>query len=539
MCRIYSLWASEEEVSLLWDSHALKDPSLAQAETPEPEEMTPRTLRSPSQGSITFKDVTVDLTQEEWCLLDHSQKELYLEVMLEMVQNLLSVGLPVPREYCTSCFQQGKTPWLREQKDSCPEPNFEVKEMSTKLRHFVEGFGPKKCMNEGPHDVILREICDSGIKINKNLKSNYEFDVTAEKFSQCSVLDQYMKVTSGNDYFQDSQYSKCFPEEVGLVQSNEKPPGKPMYQGNLGGIAFDYSLDLIRYSKSKWVEVDSVNDKVGRLFSQNSELASHQIIHLGEKPYECKECGKGFTWKKSFAAHQRIHTGEKPYECKQCGKAFMQRGSLAAHHRIHNGEKPYECNHCGKAFTQMSSLAAHQRIHDGEKPYECNHCGRAFITRTSLTKHEKIHTGEKPYECKQCGKAFTQRGHLVAHKRIHSGEKPYECKQCGKAFTERGSLARHQRIHTGEKPYECKHCGKAFTQMSSLAAHQRIHDGEKPYECNHCGRAFITRTSLTKHEKIHTGEKPYECKQCQKAFTQRGHLVAHKRIHTGEKPYEC
>ncbi len=56
---------------------------------------------------MTFKDVVVDFTQEEWCLLDHSQKELYLEVMLENVQNLLSVGLPVPRENFISCFQQG------------------------------------------------------------------------------------------------------------------------------------------------------------------------------------------------------------------------------------------------------------------------------------------------------------------------------------------------------------------------------------------------------------------------------------------------
>ncbi|XP_044523188.1 zinc finger protein 69 homolog B-like isoform X2 [Gracilinanus agilis] len=82
----------KEEVSPPWGSHLLKDHRLTQAETLELERMDPGTLRSPSQGSITFKDVAVDFTQEEWCLLDHSQEELYREVMLENLQNLLFVG---------------------------------------------------------------------------------------------------------------------------------------------------------------------------------------------------------------------------------------------------------------------------------------------------------------------------------------------------------------------------------------------------------------------------------------------------------------
>ncbi|XP_056676473.1 zinc finger protein OZF-like [Monodelphis domestica] len=461
--------------------------------------MAPGAPRPPSQGSITFKDVAVDFSQEEWCQLDHSQKELYLEVMLENVQNLLSVGLPVPRENVISCFQQGKAPCLLEQKDprsSCPGVDFEAKEMSPKLILFVEGSDSQRCMNEGIHDFLLREICDSTIKANKNPKSDYEFDETAEKFGQYSGLTPSMKLTSGNNCFPDSEYRKCFPEEVRLIQSHEKPPEMPMYQDNVGG----------KGSKSKCVQVDSVSDKGGRPSCQNSELPAYQRIHTKEKPYECKECGKAFTERGSLSVHKRIHTGEKPYKCKECGKAFTQRATLDAHQRIHTGEKPFECKECGKAFTMKCHLVAHQRTHTGEKPFECNQCGKAFTMKDSLTKHQRIHSGEKPFECKQCGKTFTEKVHLAKHLIIHTGEKPYECKDCGKALRSRGSLATHQMIHTGEKPYECKDCGKAFRTRSSLATHQRTHTGEKPYECKHCGKAFTWRDSFVSHQRIHSRE---------------------------------
>lgn len=44
------------------------------------------------QASVSFKDVTVDFTREEWQHLDPAQKTLYMDVMLENYCHLISVG---------------------------------------------------------------------------------------------------------------------------------------------------------------------------------------------------------------------------------------------------------------------------------------------------------------------------------------------------------------------------------------------------------------------------------------------------------------
>lgn len=64
--------------------------------------------------------------------------------------------------------------------------------------------------------------------------------------------------------------------------------------------------------------------KSGRRRSQNKKEA---------KQYQCENCNYSTDSKQHIGTHRVRHTGERPFDCKICGKTFNRKDSLTRHTR--------------------------------------------------------------------------------------------------------------------------------------------------------------------------------------------------------------
>ncbi|XP_063180227.1 zinc finger protein 268-like isoform X2 [Chroicocephalus ridibundus] len=458
-------------------------------------------LRGP-EVPVTFQDIAVRFSREEWAGLGDEQRELYRTVMEDNYETLVSLYCDLSKPELLSQMERGE--------ELCALPELDLEGADLSPEPAVE---PPSCpSDDGLLEMKTKESREGSCRDPEESRS---LAVTPN----CSAPHVPHEATAvPADLGQPTPSPSCplstCCREAGNLNPSPSPP--PAADAEVG-IPMEAPQEevtgeepAVPETPSKGLEEENVKD--------SGNGGQGPAADVPEEP------GKASIPDVCSA------TAQADPGCAVAEPGEPMEGSCtsrtAACQRNSTREKCYSCPVCRKTFLLKINLVIHQRSHSNCVPYICAHCDRSFMSKKKIRRHLRAWAAKgfcQPSEAEEC-----------------SGRAPCPASQprtpsrdCG---TVRGKPSPNRYpLSPGKMMYSCKECTENFSSESFLILHQRRHTNHHLILCPCCNRTFTWVSDFVRHHRNHTGERPYQCGICQKTFKRRYHLNVHQRIHVRQR----
>ncbi|XP_029450471.1 zinc finger protein 184-like [Rhinatrema bivittatum] len=488
-------------------------------------------------ASVTFSDVAAYFLEVEWKILGEWQKELYMKVIKEIHDILMSRGYSIDNPDVIFKIKKDDEKYFTQQyewegKENMNDPTVtlpvvtSVFSLSVKQEEDLPFMDPSE---SGTHEEMHPPVtCSPNIKPDILIRfKRKEFRIEpqrSEDRGNLPVIGTYEELhEAGNQDYRPGPRLEILKMEETLV-SDQLEEGDDIIETNRDG-GFQKNCERQQMcsgqQREEWKLRESSRDSSDLSADCEGDMSRVTLARVEEKAQK-RERRNAFTEYEGDSKHcskfvetQSLNQMERPFQCADTWESFTTNSHVMEHQ---------EMIQFGNQFNKKSSHGCILPYHGREKNCTFSDCEKRTSKKANLIMHRKDRGEKDTLKCTQCEM-------LKIHQVCHTEEKMLKCTECDKSFSYKSYLKKYEVVQPGEKPFVCPECGKSFSHKTNLTDHQKIHTAERLFSCSDCGKSFIRMKYLRKHQKIHSGERPFSCKVCNKSFFQKIHLTKHQKIH--------